>query len=311
MNSGRHSTVVFTILLFISTFAAAVTLRQIDRIRAGASLEEALYIPSPTVLRRLSLGYTGLLADIYWTRVVQYFGGKHHQQAQRYDLLQPLLDITTTLDPHLIAAYQFGSIFLAQQPPEGAGMPDAAVALVQRGIRENPDDWSLFYHLGFIHYIERQDYAAAAQAFERGSHLPGAHPWMKVLAAAMAQHGGDPETARFLWTKIYESSDDQFIRANAVKHMRAMRVDDEVAKLEALLGKYRQQTGRLPRTFLEMISAGWLRALPVDPLGRPYKLMPDGRVEVQSPDDLPFIHRGLPRGEQASLFAVPESKKAK
>ena len=27
----------------------------------------------------MSLGYDGLLADIYWTRAVQYFGSKHHE----------------------------------------------------------------------------------------------------------------------------------------------------------------------------------------------------------------------------------------
>ena len=31
----------------------------------------------------MSLGYDGLLADIYWTRAVQYFGGKHHDGAQK------------------------------------------------------------------------------------------------------------------------------------------------------------------------------------------------------------------------------------
>ena len=30
---------------------------------------------SPKAVKRLSLGYDGLLADIYWTRAVQYFGG--------------------------------------------------------------------------------------------------------------------------------------------------------------------------------------------------------------------------------------------
>jgi len=34
----------------------------------------------------------------------------------------------------------------------------------------------------------------------------------------------------------------------------------------------------------------------VDPLGHPYKLLPDGRVEVRDPDDLPFIEKGTPPG---------------
>ena len=72
---------------------------------------------------KLSLGYEGLLADIYWTRVVQYFGGKRLAHSTEFKLLGPLLQITTDLDPHLLIAYRFGSIFLADKPPRGAGEP--------------------------------------------------------------------------------------------------------------------------------------------------------------------------------------------
>ena len=83
-----------------------------------------LYITSPKAVKRLSLGYDGLLADIYWTRAVQYFGGRHVAGASHFRLLAPLLEITTTLDPHLLVAYQFGANFLSPKPPNGAGMPD-------------------------------------------------------------------------------------------------------------------------------------------------------------------------------------------
>src|SRR5437773_8898416 len=49
----------------------------------------------------LSLEYAPLLADIYWTRVVQYYGNKHVRGQANLELLWPLLDITTTLDPNL------------------------------------------------------------------------------------------------------------------------------------------------------------------------------------------------------------------
>ena len=310
MNERRRTTVVFSALLVLSLAGSALMLGRVDSLRAGATLEEVLYVTSPQTLKRMSLGYDGLLADIYWTRTVQYFGRKHYVRSRRYDLLVPLLEITTTLDPHLIPAYEFGSIFVAQQPPEGAGQPDTAVALVERGIRENPTEWRLYYHLGFIHFLERKDYKAAAEAFERGSQVPGAHPWLRLMAAAMAQYGGDTRTARFLWLKIYESTDDALIRSNAVKRLRALEVDDVVPQLEAIVQLYQQRTGHLPASFIEMVSAGYLRALPRDPLGYPYKLMPDGRVEVQSPDDLPFITKGLPAGQEpAFVYTPPQAKK--
>ena len=80
-----------------------------------ATLEEVLYISSPKALKKMSLGYDGLLADIYWTRAVQYFGSKHHDGSHNFDLLAPLLEITTTLDPHLLVAYEYGANFLAPQ----------------------------------------------------------------------------------------------------------------------------------------------------------------------------------------------------
>ena len=98
---------------------------------AESVAQEALYLRSSKVLRRMSLGYTGLLADIYWTRAVQYFGKQHHSGTGDFRLLAPLLEVTTELDPKLLPAYQFGANFLAPKPPSGAGLPGAALALIQ------------------------------------------------------------------------------------------------------------------------------------------------------------------------------------
>jgi tetratricopeptide (TPR) repeat protein len=300
MTSRQRVTTAATLVLVGCLGGAASFVHRLDRVRSDATLQETLYIPSPTVLKRMSLGYTGLLADIYWTRAVQYFGGHHHEGAMEYKLLAPLLDVTTTLDPNLVVAYEFGAVFLAQKPPEGAGDPDAAVRLVERGIKGNPDAWRLYYQLGFIHYIERHDYKAAADAFERGSRVAGAHPWMKIMAATMAEHGGDPNTAKLLWTKIYESSDDQMIKANALKRLRAIKANEDIAYLDRLVGTYQQRTGHSPQTWNEMIAAGYLRGIPVDPLGAPYRLEGGGRVNVQHPEDFPFLKEGTPSGAQPS-----------
>src|SRR5512146_3256870 len=104
MKGSKSTTVIAGMLFVICTTGAILTLRGLDAAQTGATLKEVLYISSPRALKRLSLGYDGLLADIYWTRAVQYFGGHHRQENARYELLEPLLDITTTLDPHLIVA---------------------------------------------------------------------------------------------------------------------------------------------------------------------------------------------------------------
>lgn len=301
MSRSRQVTVVFSVLLAVCLGGSVLLLRRLDQARKGATLEEVLYISSPKALKRMSLGYDGLLADIYWTRAVQYFGNRHHDGAQRYDLLAPLLEITTGLDPHLLVAYEYGTNFLAPKPPGGGGMPERAIQLEEFGIRNNPDEWRLYYNEGFIRYMELKDYAGAAEVFSRGSRVPNAHPFLALLAARMAEHAGDQQMARMMWSTTYQTSKDKNVRANAAAHLRALQVDEDVTTLEALAGRYQQQTGRFPAGFGELEAAGLLRGTPRDPLGHPYRLTPDGRVELVTPDDFPFIQKGTPPGYVAPL----------
>ena len=297
MIRSLRNNAAFAVLISLLLGASILLVRQTDRVRDGEPLQEVLYIPSPKVAKRLSLGYSGLLADIYWTRAVQYFGAKHKAKAHEYVILEPLLDTTTTLDPQLVPAYEFGSIFLSQKPPEGAGDPQAAARLVEKGIRENPSAWRLYYNLGYIYWLEMKDPAKAADAFARGAKVPGAHPFLRVMAAALTAHAGETETATYMWTNILNESEDPALRANAKKRLLCLRVDSEVKILQERVEMFTAQQHRAPANWQEMIAAGLMRGVPPDPLGRAYRLL-DGRVCVKDADDFPFITRGLPPGRE-------------
>jgi len=296
MKPSAPTTLIAGILLVVCLGTSGFARYHLDQTRSRTSPDEVLYVESPRVIKRLSLGYDGLLADIYWTRAVQYFGTKHVLGSRQYPLLGPLLVITTVLDPHLTVAYEFGGNFLAPQPPYGAGMPQQAVQLAEYGIRNNPDDWKIYYDLGFIYYMELKDYSKAADAFARGANVPNAHPFLRVMAAQMAQHAGELQMARMMWVTAYQSTQDRDIRANAASHLLALQVDEDVTNLEKLASLYRERTGHWPSNFSELEATGLLRALPVDPLGHLYRLAPEGRVEVQEPDKFPFIKKGTPPG---------------
>jgi tetratricopeptide (TPR) repeat protein len=296
MKYRRKITWIAAAALIASLAASSFVLHRVDQQRPQATLDEVLFLSSPTVIKRASLGYNGLMACIYWTRAVQYFGNRQHYYAARYRLLAPLLEITTHLDPQLIIAYEFGASFLSPKPPQGAGEPQRAVELMQYGIQHNPDNWHLYYDLGFVYYMDLQDYKKAAEVFEQGSQVPNAHPFLKILAAQMAQHAGEYQTARMLWSATYESTQDKQIKENAIEHLRALRVDEDVQHLQKAVTRFGERTGRLPTSLAELAAAEHLPGIPVDPDGNPYKLTPDGRVEVRNPDDFSFATRGFPPG---------------
>lgn len=296
MKRSHKVTAAASALLILSMAGSVVLLRGVDQLRSGATLEEFLYISSPQLVKRISLGYDGLLASIYWTRAVQYYGGLHHRGGGRFQLLWPLLNITTQLDPHIIPAYQYGATFLTEKPPNGAGMVDKAIQLVEYGIANNPDDWRLYEDLGFIYYSNLKDYKKAAEVFLRGSQRPHAHPFLRVLAAQAAEHGGENQTAQLLWATIYETTPDKEIRITAAWHLRALKVDETVSQLDQLVETYRQRNRHLPASFVDMIGAGLLPGIPLDPYGHQYRLESDGRAVVQDPENFPFVEKGLPDG---------------
>jgi hypothetical protein len=266
----------------LAAFAALWPLqRAIDRqLRRSPQTEGLLYFTSGRALRRWTLGYDGLMADIYWTRAVQYFGRKRLARATQYPLLGTLLRITTDLDPHLLITYPFGSIFLAEKPPDGAGEPQAALQLIRRGIVANPGYWRLWEDLGFIYYWDLRDYAQAARAFQTGSRQPGADIWMKAMAAAVAAQGGEIGTSRLLWTQIYQTAGTKDVRASALAHLAALDAEQQISQLDKLVELYRHQKGRPPGSLEDLVSAGYLRAIPRDPSGAAYILAHDGRVTI-------------------------------
>jgi len=119
---------------------------------------------------------------------------------------------------------------------------------------------------------------------------------MQIMAAQMAMHAGDFSTSRMLWSATYESSQEANIRQNAIEHLRALRVDEDVTNLQALVTQFGTRTGRLPSSISEIVAAEHLRGIPVDPDGHAYKLSADGHVLVENPDDFPFITLGTPPG---------------
>lgn len=286
MNGGASRALA---LAFVALgFAGVWRLQEgIDLQRAAMHQEQDdLVLRSGPLLKAMSLEYAPLIADLYWTRAVQYYGNKHANQQTNIELLWPLLDVTTTLDPHLIVAYRFGSMFLSEPPPSGAGKPELAVQLLQRGIQANPEYWRFYEDLGFVYYFEMKDYRKAAEAFLEGSKKPGALIWMKAFAARISEKGETPETSVMLWSEIYNSTKDPTIKENAKIHLQLLRAQGDCGELDRLAGEYEKRTGRRPTNMRDLVSSGLLPGAAVDPEGYVYVFDADGKAKINAASPL-------------------------
>jgi tetratricopeptide (TPR) repeat protein len=286
-DSARRERVRDALLVLVVAAGLAASFglaRRLDARRPAedpfASYEE-LYL-KPETARRVSLAFNGLAADWYWLRSLQYVGHKVGAYRGAFSLddmralnirnLGALLEQTTALDPQFMAAYEFGAVVLP------AIDRDAAVRLVERGIRENPQQWRLYHHLGYIHW-QAGRFREASEAYEAGARQPGAPEWMNVMAAQMKAQGGSRAVAREMYRRMYEGAADEQVRALAVTRLAQLESLEERDRIRQALSDFRARAGRCPADWREVapqLRAAKLRltaaGAPLDPSDVPYVL---------------------------------------
>lgn len=298
--SGRASSLVAAAL--VAALIAAAVGFEVLRDRWYGDPQPAgnvLYVRSGDAVKRMALSYSAVLADVYWIRALQYYGGARLSAGKKdYTLLYPLLDIATTLDPLFQLAYRFGAIFLAENYPGGAGRPDRAVALLEKGVRNQPANWRYLQDIGFVYYWWGGDYRQAARWFEKSAQVPGAPWWMKSLAAVTLAQGGDRYSSRLLWQSLLAGADNDWLRNEARRRLSQLDALDEIDRLQAAVRLYASRTGTFPAALDVLVRSGYLRWVPTDPLGHPYVIdAQTGVVDVSRESPL----FPLPTGSQSRL----------
>jgi tetratricopeptide (TPR) repeat protein len=289
MNSGKFSRIDLALLLTIVVGLAGIVglSQQIEAHLAPADTtleEDKLYVTAATV-DRLSLGFNGLLADWYWMRSLQYVGRRILNSSENVELdtlghlnlklLAPLLDASTTLDPQFQEPYQYAATVLP-----GVDMEEA-IRIIRKGIGANPQEWRLYHHLGYI-YWQKKDYSAAGEAYAQGARLPDAPAWMEVMKARMASEGGSSDTARQIYTRIYEEAGDRNVKEMARRRLLQLDAMRDLEALRRLIAMYKDRVGHCPTSWRDLDAV--LRTLqvkvdstgaPLDPAGTPYLLALD------------------------------------
>jgi tetratricopeptide (TPR) repeat protein len=304
MTGRAQLSMAYAIVAVLVLGALSVWLQKVRDARypVAISQEETLYL-TQRATGRLVFAHRSLAADLYWIRAIQYFGG-HTQRAQRlastflppppalaadppveFDLLYPLLDITTTLDPRFNIAYRFGAIFLSEGYPHGPGRPDQAVTLLEKGLQTSPHKWEYWHDIGFVYYWDEHNYPKAAAAFARGADIAGSPWWLRSLAATTLVKGGDRTTSRLIWQQLGETADNEYTRYAAQLKLKQLDAIEIIEQLQKRIDALSARRGAPVTSWDELIAAGQLTGVPLDPALVPYALQPSSRVTVsqQSP----------------------------
>lgn len=193
--------------------------------RARLAGGELQLFPNGPWVRPLCFGRARLVADLAWLQAIQYYGA-HRLSDRRYPFTHTLFQTMVGLDPQFENAYVLGALILDQD----VGRTDAATALLEEGIRANPESWRLAFELGFLHYSHAvhpasadeagPHLAAAVRRLRQAGSLPGAPETVGRLAAYAAGRAGDPELALLLWREALRHAPNDEVRRIAERYIQ-------------------------------------------------------------------------------------------
>jgi len=141
---------------------------------------EEPYAPSKSAAPFLSVGYRELVADLLFIRLAGYFGGTESTANGIASLVEAII----ALDPKYQRVYDYGAgaITIARSGVDNDAL-FRAIAILERGQREFPNDWKLPYREGeiYLHDLKPADRAQrrdwdekAALLLESATRKPGA-----------------------------------------------------------------------------------------------------------------------------------------
>jgi hypothetical protein len=264
-------------LIIVGALAVAVTAEyQLGRIpREDALGKDLLYLPSPEMLKILSVGNPNLVADILYMWSIQYYSG--FQPTERFLYLDTVYNLITDLDPRYYDAYRIGALIMQiQTGVDQEELQSTVQRLFDKGVRNLPESWELAEAAAWDMHMRFKDRKAALHYAEIAAQRPGAPPRIRRMVGVWrdADNEWTVDDSIAYWRAALDESQDPMDQ----KVCRSKLYDAIVAKdrqqLEPLLRVYAERFGGCPDGWQQLISAGLLSQEPLDLFGNPYGVDP-------------------------------------
>jgi tetratricopeptide (TPR) repeat protein len=207
---------------------------------AGRSEFELGFVPSPKVMSTASLGFDALIADYYWIQAVQVVGAIDAVDEEAATHLGELIDLVTTLNPHVGHPYRFAAVWMTHNEDQVR----AANALLERAIESHPEDWRHYFYLGFNNFYYLQEYEVAATALEVAIQLPGAPNYLARLVARLKSQEGDIDVAELFLRQLLQTETDETVIAKLESALDEIEIEYKARHLDRARAAYESLAGR-------------------------------------------------------------------
>ena len=271
-------------IAFALAVAVAVTLRISAQKGLPADVDAEIDIPPipGEVARALCFGFQSLLADFTLLEAIQILPQRHGDMplevAGPMDRrLFRLLDYSVEVDPKFAGAYRFAAAALPHETMDGKAYGVLnAVRILEKGLRERPDDWHMGFLLGFLQSYYLRDFPAAARSLSIAAQQPHAPAWVGLLATRLAAQGGDLQIATSLAEAMLAQATEESTRKEWQERVDELHMEADLRAIEEAARRYREAHGASPRSIQALVAGGYLASAPKEPHGGRYVLDPDG-----------------------------------
>ncbi|MCK9266462.1 hypothetical protein M0P98_06235 [bacterium] len=204
MKNKNWVNLFIAILLFIPMGFLQVN---IDYRRTLEDLEAKLLLMPGQVAGSLVLGgFRGVAADLIWLNIEEFW-----HQGHTYKLL-PLFESVAWLQPRYITVWAVGGWHMAyniyatiDDPEEKHYWYQQGTSFLKKGIAHNPEQYDLYFELGWTYYNKGEDYANAVNYLEKAVKFPGPD-YVKSLLAHAYENNDQVEEAVSQWTKVLDTT---------------------------------------------------------------------------------------------------------
>ena len=230
-----------------------------------------LYLPSPEMLKIMSLGNPGLVADVLYLWSIQYYS--FYRPHERFLYLETVYNLITDLDPLYADAYRIGALIMQiQTGGDQEDLEGAVRRIFDKGLRNLPDNWQLAEVAAWDFFIRFKDRETALHYAEIATQRPGAPPRIKRMVGVWR----DKESAWTLedsieyWRRAVEDAENEWDHVLCMNQFYDAVTARDRKALEPLLDAFSAHFGVCPESWEDLIRAGALRQVPLDAYGDPY-----------------------------------------